>query len=95
MLESEFSSLIPQRKKEGVVGRANFNDVTESYGKVTFLDRIFCKECKMPVAAKDLACGKCDHEFPFRDMVKAVATQAKLRDENQRNKKYVPPELYI
>lgn len=94
MLESEFSSLIPQ-KKEGAVGRANFNDVTESYGRIKFLDQIFCKECKMPVSAKDLACGKCDHEFSFKDMVKAVATQAELRYKNKINKKYVPPELYI
>jgi len=77
------------------MGRSNFNDVTRSYGRTNFLDRIFCKDCKTPVSQNDEVCGKCDHEFLFMDKVKTIAIQARLRNENQKNRKYKPPKAFI
>ena len=78
-------------------GRANFNDMTNYHEKPTFLEQVFCKECKMPVGPHDTKCGKCDHEFPWREMAKIMATQAELRadEQNNKNRKYKPPRAYI
>ncbi|MCK9352268.1 MAG: hypothetical protein WCT49_04850 [Candidatus Paceibacterota bacterium] len=78
-------------------GSANFVDLTNYHEKKPFLDRIFCKGegCKMPVGPNDTRCGKCDHVFEWNDLIAAIATQARLRDENKRNRKYVPPDAYI
>jgi len=73
-------------------GRANFNEVR---GNTSFLDQIFCRVCQMPVGPHDTRCGKCDHDFSFKDMEKAKTTQEELREQNKRNRKYTPPEVYI
>ncbi len=77
------------------MGRSNFNDLTKTYGKTTFLDEIFCENCKTPVSKNDEACGKCEHEFSFMDKIKAMATQTQLRYENKKNRKYKPPKAFI
>jgi len=86
-----------EQRKGANMGRANFKDLTDYHEKEPFLDQIFCagEGCKMPVGPKDTMCAKCDHEFVWKDMIVAIAKQAQLRDENKRNKKYVPPKLYI
>jgi hypothetical protein len=77
--------------------RANANNLTERCDKNKYILQIFCKEktCKMPLGINDRYCDKCGRDIQWEDMVKAVATQNRLKYENKRNKKYVPPALYI
>jgi hypothetical protein len=92
----EFSSSIRQEKESAMKkrGRANFNDLTNYREKSKFIDQIFCK-CGMPVSPYDEKCGKCDREFSWKDMAKAVDTQNALRKENEKKQKYTPPAIFL
>lgn len=79
------------------MGRANFRDLTEHGDKDRYALQIFCKEknCRMPLGVNDRYCDKCGRDIEWEDMIKAVATQNRLKYENRRNRKYIPPALYI
>jgi hypothetical protein len=102
----EFSAFFNHDKKHKKLKKpdklhANFNDVTNRKEKTEFLDNIFCKECKTPVFAnierepdRENSCAKCGRDLT-KTLQEAKDLQAKLREENERNIKYVPPERYI
>jgi len=74
------------------MSRSNFN-VQKSSSR--FLDEVFCGTCGTRLGTKEHFCGKCDREFSWEAIEKAIRKQAELREKNKRNAKYKPPALYI